>query len=112
MVHRSERLDSGFAVLSDPTRRGILERLAAGDASTTELAAGFDMTLTGMKKHVAVLERSHFVVTRKQGRVRRCSLGKRRLDDETAWIARYQRIVEQRFERLDELLARESRKGD
>ena len=112
MVQRTERLDTGFAVLSDPTRRGILERLASGDASITELAADSDMTLTGMKKHVAILERSGFVTTRKHGRVRRCSLGKRRLDDETAWIAEYQRMVERRYRRLDELLERESTKGD
>lgn len=110
MVQRSERLDSAFAALSDPTRRGILERLASGDASITDLASGFDMTLTGMKKHVAILERSGLVATRKVGRVRRCSLGRRRLDDETAWIAKYQEMLEQRLDRLGEFLRRQ--KGD
>jgi DNA-binding transcriptional ArsR family regulator len=110
MVQRSERLDSAFAALSDPTRRGILERLGTGDASITDLASSFDMTLTGMKKHVAILERSGLVATRKVGRVRQCGLGKRRLDDETAWIAKHQRMLEERLDRLDEFLRRP--KGD
>ena len=106
MVQYSVPLDSVFAALSDPTRRGILERLGAGDASISDLAAGFGMTLTGIKKHVQVLEDAGLVTTEKVGRVRHCRLGPRRLDDETAWIARYQRMVEARLDRLGEFLER------
>ena len=106
MVQDSVPLDTAFAALADPTRRGILERLGAGDASISDLAAGFGMTLTGIKKHVQVLEDAELVTTEKVGRVRHCRLGPRRLDDETAWIARYQRMVEARLERLGEFLER------
>jgi DNA-binding transcriptional ArsR family regulator len=106
MVQYSVPLDTAFAALSDPTRRGILERLGAGDASISDLAAGFGMTLTGIKKHVQVLEDAELVTTEKVGRVRHCRLGPRRLDDETAWIARYQRMVEARLDRLGEFLER------
>ena len=112
MVHYSGRLDGGFAALSDATRRGVLERLGRGNASIGELAAAFDMTLTGMKKHVQVLEAAELVATKKVGRVRLCSLGPRRLADETAWIARYQAMVEERMQRLDAVLEREMKKGD
>jgi len=85
------RLDTSFAALSDPTRRGVLEQLARADASITELADKFRMTLTGMKKHVGVLEQAGLVTTRKTGRVRTCQLGPRRLDEETAWLENYRR---------------------
>jgi DNA-binding transcriptional ArsR family regulator len=110
MVQYSPQLDSSFGALSDPTRRGILERLGRGETSISDLAASFGMTLTGIKKHVAILEGAGLVTTEKVGRVRRCRLGPRRLDDETAWIARYQQTLEARLDRLGEFLDRT--KGD
>lgn len=110
MVQHPAPLDQGFSALSDPTRRGVLERLGRGDASISDLAASFGMTLTGMKKHVQILEDAGLVTTEKVGRVRRCRLGPRRLDDEAAWIARYRQMVEARLDRLGELLERT--KGD
>ena len=112
MVHYSARLDTAFGAISDPTRRGILERLGRADASIGELESVFDMTLTGMKKHVRVLEEARLVTTKKVGRVRLCSVGPRRLDDETAWITRYQAMAEERMQRLDAVLEREIKKGD
>ena len=106
MVHYSSTLDSAFAALADPTRRGVLARLGRADAAITELADAFDMTLTGMKKHVRVLEHAGLVKTKKVGRQRRCTLGPRRLDDETAWIADYRRMLEHRLDRLEEFLDR------
>ena len=106
MVQFYARLDSAFAALADPTRRGVLERLGRGDASITDLATGFDMTLTGMKKHVQVLEDAGLVTTEKVGRVRTCRLGPRRLDEETAWIAHYRAMLEARYDRLGEFLER------
>lgn len=106
MVQYSPRLDATFGAISDGTRRGILERLGRGSASITELAERFDMTLTGMKKHVRVLEAAKLVTTEKVGRVRTCSLAPRRLEDEQAWIASYQRMVEARMDRLDDFLRR------
>lgn len=106
MVQYSYRLDTAFAALSDPTRRGILERLGRGDASISDLAAEFGMTLTGIKKHVAVLEAAGLVTTEKVGRVRRCKLGPRRLEEERAWIANYHRMLEARLDRLGEFLER------
>ena len=100
MVQYSTRLDTAFGALSDPTRRGILERLGRGDASISDLAERFEMTLTGIKKHVAVLEEAGLVTTEKVGRVRTCRLGPRRLDDETEWIAAYQRMLDERLDRL------------
>ena len=81
--------DASFAALSDATRRGVLEQLGRADASITDLAEKFHMTLTGMKKHVGVLEQAGLVTTEKVGRVRTCKLGLRRLDEEAAWIERY-----------------------
>ena len=112
MVHYQARLDTTFAALSDVTRRGVLEQLVGSDASITDLAQRFRMTLTGMKKHVRVLEEARLVTTKKVGRVRLCSVGPRRLDDETAWIARYQSMVEERMQRLDAVLERETKKRD
>lgn len=93
-----------FSALSDATRRGILEHLARADASITALADKFRMTLTGMKKHVAVLERAGLVRTEKVGRVRTCRLGQRGLAEEAAWIEAYRRTWASRFDRLDELV--------
>jgi DNA-binding transcriptional ArsR family regulator len=90
-----------FAALSDPTRRGVLEQLGRADASITELAGKFDMTLTGMKKHVGVLEQAGLVTTEKVGRVRTCRLGMGRLDEESAWIEQYRALWDARFEALD-----------
>ena len=86
------RLDASFAALSDATRRGVLEQLGRADASITDLAEKFHMTLTGMKKHVGVLEQAGLVTTEKVGRVRTCKLGPRRLEEETAWIERYRQL--------------------
>jgi DNA-binding transcriptional ArsR family regulator len=104
------RLDVSFAALSDVTRRGILERLGRGDASITELAGKFQMTLTGMKKHIGVLERTGLVTTKKAGRVRTCKLGPRRLEEEAAWIESYRRLWHARFDELDEVVEELTRK--
>ncbi len=100
------QLDRAFAALSDPTRRGILERLGRADASISDLAAKFEMSLTGIKKHVRVLEGAGLVSTEKVGRVRHCKLGTHRLDHETSWIRRYRQLLDARFDRLGELLER------
>jgi DNA-binding transcriptional ArsR family regulator len=97
-------LDASFAALSDATRRGILERLGHADASITELARKFRMTLTGMKKHVGVLEQAGLVTTEKVGRVRTCKLGLRRLEEEAAWIERYRQLWDARFDELDRIV--------
>jgi DNA-binding transcriptional ArsR family regulator len=105
MVHYATAgLDRSFAALSDATRRRVLERLGRGDASITELADKFHMTLTGMKKHVTLLEEAGLVRTEKVGRVRTCKLGTRRLEGETAWIERYRQLWDARFEELDRLV--------
>ena len=106
MVQSYPVLDTGFGALSDHTRRGILERLGNGDASITDLATNFEMTLTGIKKHVAVLEEAGLVTTEKVGRVRHCRLGPRRLDEETAWIARHEQMLEARLDQLGDFLER------
>ena len=106
MVQYSARVDRGFAAVSDRTRRRILERLGRCVASSGVLAARFRMTLTGMKKHVQLLERAGLVTTEKVGRVRRCRLGPRRLDEEAAWIARYREMVEARLDSLGDFLER------
>lgn len=98
------RLDASFAALSDVTRRGVLEQLGRADASITELAGKFRMTLTGMKKHVSVLEQAGLVTTEKVGRVRTCRLGARRLEEEAAWIERYRELWAARFDALDEVV--------
>jgi DNA-binding transcriptional ArsR family regulator len=97
--------DTAFAALSDATRRGVLERLAREDASISDLAGAFGMTLTGMKKHVGVLETAGLVVTEKVGRVRTCRLGRHALEAEADWIARYRQLWAARFEALDGVLA-------
>ena len=101
MVQYRPRLDETFAALSDPTRRAILERLGREDASLGELAADFDMTLTGVKKHVQVLEGAGLLTTEKVGRVRTCRLGWSRLEEEAAWIERYRQLWNARFDELD-----------
>jgi DNA-binding transcriptional ArsR family regulator len=110
MVQYSQRLDSAFSALSDPTRRAILERLGHGSATITELAQPTGMSLTGLKKHVRILEEAELVTTEKRGRTRHCRLGPKRLDDASRWIDSYRRNWEERFERLDELIER--RKGE
>lgn len=106
MVHHSPPdLDASFAALSDATRRGVLERLGREDASITALAATFRMTLTGMKKHVGVLEQAGLVTTTKVGRVRICTLGPGRLEEETAWLDHHRRRWDARFDALDKLVS-------
>ena len=104
------RFDASFAALADPTRRGVLEQLVRGDASITDLADMFHMTLTGMKKHVGVLEQAGLVTTEKVGRVRTCRLGSRRLDEEAAWIERYRQLWVARFDELDTVVEALTRK--
>ncbi len=110
MVQCQEQLDSTFGALADPTRREILERLGHGSATITELAEPFGMSLTGLKKHVRVLEEAELVSTEKVGRARRCSLGPRHLEDAQRWIGTYQRMLNERLDRFGELLERT--KGD
>ena len=103
-------LDASFAALSDATRRGVLEQLACAESSITDLADKFRMTLTGMKKHVAVLERVGLVTTEKVGRVRTCKLGLRRLEEEVMWIERYRQLWDARFDELDKVVEELKRK--
>jgi DNA-binding transcriptional ArsR family regulator len=104
------RFDASFAALSDATRRGVLEQLGRADASITELAEKFHMTLTGMKKHVGVLEQVGLVTTQKVGRVRTCKLGLSGLEQEAAWIERYHQLWGARFDALDEVVEELKRK--
>jgi DNA-binding transcriptional ArsR family regulator len=106
-------LDLSFAALADATRRGIIEQLGRGEASITSLADRFRMTLTGVKKHVQVLERAELVVTRKKGRVRICTLGARGLTAEAEWIEAHRKLFEARFAALDEIIGelKEERDG-
>jgi len=108
--HARARLDASFAALSDATRRGVLERLGRSDASITALAEKFHMTLTGMKKHVGVLERAGLVTTEKLGRVRTCKLGSRRFEEETAWLESYRQLWDSRFDQLDKVVEELQRK--
>lgn len=108
--YSTTHLDLSFAALSDATRRGVLEQLSRADASITELAARFRMSLTGMKKHVDVLERVGLVTTEKVGRVRTCKLGPRQLEDEAAWIERYRQRWDARFDALDAVVEELKRK--
>ena len=109
-VYREPRFDASFAALSDATRRGVLEQLGRADASITDLAEKFHMTLTGMKKHVGVLEQAGLVTTEKVGRVRTCKLGLRRLEEEAAWIERYRQLWDARFDELDKVVEELKRK--
>ena len=106
MVQRLQKLDTAFAALSDATRRGILERLGRREASISDLAAAFAMTLTGMKKHMRVLEEARLVTTKKSARVRYCRLGSSRLESETQWIEKYRKMQESRLDSLGEFLER------
>ena len=106
MVQYQEQLDTAFAALSDPTRRGILERLGRGSATVSELAEPFGMTLTGMKKHVQVLEEAGLVRTEKVGRTRVCRLGPQDLSGVQRWITGYRLMLSERLDRLGELLER------
>ena len=104
------RLDASFAALSDATRRGVLDQLGRADASITDLAEAFHMSLTGMRKHVRVLEQAELVTTAKVGRVRTCKLGPRRLEGEAAWIERYRQLWDARFDELDKVVEELKRK--
>lgn len=114
--YHSSRFNASFAALADATRRGVLEQLARGDASITCLARKFRMTLTGMKKHVGVLEEAGLVITEKVGRVRNCKVGPRRLEEEAAWIENYRQLWAARFDELDavieDLKQRDKKTGD
>ncbi|MCO5978687.1 ArsR/SmtB family transcription factor [Ideonella oryzae] len=103
-------LNASFAALSDATRRGVLEQLGRGNASISELADRFHMTLTGMKKHVGVLEQAGLVTTEKVGRVRTCRLGLRRLEEEAKWIEQYRQLWDARFDGLDHVVQALKRK--
>ena len=108
--YTNTHLDASFAALSDVTRRGVLEQLGRAEASITDLAAKFDMTLTGMKKHVGVLEHAGLVTTEKIGRVRTCKIGPRRLEEEMAWIEKYRQLWAARFDELDKVVEELKRK--
>jgi DNA-binding transcriptional ArsR family regulator len=109
--YTNTHLDASFAALSDVTRRGVLEQLGSAEASITDLAAKFNMTLTGMKKHVGVLEHAGLVTTEKIGRVRTCKIGPRRLEEEMAWIEKYRQLWAARFDELDKVVEELKRKG-
>src|SRR5215813_11868397 len=102
--YNQARLDDAFAALSDVTRRGVLEQLGRSDASITDLAEKFHMTLTGMKKHVGILEEAGLVASEKVGRVRTCTLGPRRLEEETAWLEKYRQLWNARFDALEKVV--------
>lgn len=105
MVQYSQaHFDASFSALSDATRRGVLEQLGRADASITDLAVKFQMTLTGMKKHVGILEKAGLVTTEKVGRVRTCRLGTRRLEEEAAWLEKYHQLWNARFDELDQVV--------
>ena len=108
--YTQSHFNASFAALSDATRRGVLEQLGRADASITELADKFQMTLTGMKKHVGVLEQAGLVTTEKIGRVRTCKLGSCRLEEEAAWIERYHQLWASRFDELDKVVEELKRK--
>ena len=102
--YQPDGLDASFSALSDASRRGVLVHLGRADASITELAGKFHMTITGMRKHVRVLERADLVTTEKVGRVRTCKLGPRSLEEETAWIETYRQLWDSRFDELDRVV--------
>ncbi len=110
LVVQYSQIDRTFAALADPTRRAVLERLGRGSATITDLAQPFGISLTGMKKHVRVLEDAELVTTQKVGRARRCRVGPRRLEDVQEWTEMYRRMLDERLDRFEELLART--KGD
>jgi DNA-binding transcriptional ArsR family regulator len=102
--YTNAHLDASFAALSDVTRRGVLEQLGRAEASITDLAGKFNMTLTGMKKHVGVLEQAGLVITEKIGRVRTCRIGPHRLEEATAWLEKYRQLWAARFDELDRVV--------
>ena len=104
-------LDRTFAAVADPTRREILERLSRGSATISELAEPFGMSLTGLKKHVRVLEDVQLVATEKKGRIRECRLGPQRLDAATEWIEMYRRRWEGRLQGLEAAVERRMQAG-
>ena len=106
MVQYPQQLDRTLGALADPTRRAVLERLGQGPASITELAEPFGISLTGMKKHVRVLEEAELVTTEKIGRTRHCRLGPHRLEDVHGWTESYRRMLDERLDRFGELLER------
>jgi DNA-binding transcriptional ArsR family regulator len=108
--HGNPALNASFAALSDVTRRGVLEQLGRSEATITDLANKFNMTLTGMKKHVGVLEQAGLVMTEKVGRVRTCKLGLHGLEEEAAWIERHRRLWSTRFDELDKVVEKLKRK--
>ncbi len=108
--YTAARLDAPFAALADGTRRGVLEQLGRAESSITDLAEKFDMTLTGMRKHVGVLEEAGLVITEKVGRVRKCRIGARRLDEVVAWIDTYHQLWDARFRELDKVVEELKRK--
>jgi DNA-binding transcriptional ArsR family regulator len=108
--YQHTHFNASFAALSDATRRGVLEQLARGNASITDLADKFEMTLTGMKKHVGVLEQAGLVTTEKVGRVRTCKIGPCRLEEEMEWIAKYRHVWDARFDQLDRVVEELKRK--
>lgn len=107
-----QQVDRTLAAVADPTRRAVLERLAQSPASITELAQPFGISLTGMKKHVRVLEQAELVRTTKVGRTRRCEIGPRRLDDLREWMETYRQMLEERLDRFGELLDRQDREQE
>jgi DNA-binding transcriptional ArsR family regulator len=113
--HYQAHFDASFGALADATRRGVLEQLGREDASITDLAEKFKMTLTGIKKHINVLEQAGLVTTEKVGRVRTCKLGWRGLQEEAAWIEKYHQLWSARFDELDlvveELKQKEKKNG-
>ena len=109
MVQYSGTLDDTFSALSDPTRRDILRRLGSGPATITQLAEPIGMSLTGLKKHIRILEEAHLVTTEKIGRARECRLGPGRLEEATKWIESYRRRWERRLDKLEEYI--EQKKG-
>jgi DNA-binding transcriptional ArsR family regulator len=108
MVQHTQ-VDRTFAALADPTRRGILERLGRGSATISELAQPYGISLTGLKKHVRVLEDAELVTTEKVGRRRECNLGPRRLEDAQEWMQMYRQMLDERLDRFGELLERHER---
>jgi DNA-binding transcriptional ArsR family regulator len=110
--YKQARLDASFAALSDSTRRGVLEQLGSSDASITDLAQRFDITLAGMMKHIGVLEQAGLVTTEKVGRVRNCKLGPHRFKEETGWLERYRQRWDERFNELDKVVDELTRKEE
>lgn len=104
MANYVDVLDDVFTVLSDPTRRAVVRRLGAGDASVGELAADSSMALPSFLKHIRALERSGLVHTSKSGRVRTCSLRRERLSVLDDWLGEQRRVWEQRTDRLEALV--------